>query len=113
MDVDAGTIVRGLVWATRSGRSPRYRLEECCAPHDTALLLGQALPPQAFTADTVGRVLARLYDFGTLRLCTAWAVRAATRLGWERRSVPCATPARRVWGEEQFAETQALPVQVP
>ena len=62
MDVDAGTIVLGLVLDTLSGRSPLYRLEECFAHQDTALLLGKALPPQAFTDDTVGRVLDRLYD---------------------------------------------------
>jgi hypothetical protein len=38
-------------------RAPRHRL-----------LLGKALPPQAFTDDTVGRVLDRLYDFGTMKL---------------------------------------------
>jgi hypothetical protein len=45
MDVDAGTIVLGLVLETLSGRSPRYRLEEVFAPQDTALLLGKASPP--------------------------------------------------------------------
>lgn len=38
MAVDAGTSVLGLGLATRSGRSPLYRCEACCAPHDTALL---------------------------------------------------------------------------
>jgi len=85
MAVDAGTVVLGLVLDTLSGRSPLYRLEECFAHQDPALLLGKALPPQAFTDDTVGRVLDRLYDFGTMRLFTACAVRAVTRFGIERR----------------------------
>jgi hypothetical protein len=85
MDVDTGTIVLGLVLDTLSGRSPLYRLEECFAHQDTALLLGKALPPHAFTDDTVGRVLDRLDDFGTMRLFTACAVRAATRFDLERR----------------------------
>jgi hypothetical protein len=54
MDVDAGTVVLGLVLDTLSGRSPLYRLEEFFAHQDTELLLGKALPPQAFTDDTVG-----------------------------------------------------------
>src|SRR5262245_32280821 len=112
MDVDAGTIVLGLVLDTLSGRSPLYRLEEFFAHQDTALLLGQAVPPHAFTDDTVGRVLDRLYDFGTMRLCTACAVRAATRFGIERRSVHFDTTSRSVWGDYQFAETQDLPFQV-
>jgi hypothetical protein len=109
MDVDAGTVVLGLVLDTLSGRSPLYRLESFFAHQDTALLLGEALPPQAFTDDTVGRVLDRLYDFGTMRLFTACAVRAALRFGVERRYVPFDTTSRSVWGDSQFAETQDLP----
>ena len=87
MDVDAGTIVLGLVLDTLSGRSPLYRLEEFFAYQDTALLLGKSVRPQAFTDDTVGRVLDRLYDFGTMRLFTDCAVRAVTRFDLERRYV--------------------------
>jgi len=38
MDVDAGTVVLGLVLDTLSGRSPLYRLEEFFAQQDTELL---------------------------------------------------------------------------
>ena len=82
MDVDAGTVVLGLVLDTLSGRSPLYRLGEVFAHPDTALFLGQALPPHAFTDDPVGRVLDRRYDRGTMRLLTACAVRAAPGLAW-------------------------------
>src|ERR1041384_646509 len=112
MDVDAGTVVLGLVLDTLSGRSPLYPLEDFFPHQDTELLLGKALPPQAFTDDTVGRVLDRLYDFGTMRLFTACAVRAATRFGLERRYVHFDTTSRSVWGEYQFAETQEIPFQV-
>src|SRR5215471_5208733 len=112
MDVDAGTIVLGLVLDTLSGRSPLYRLEEFFAHQDTALLLGKAIPPHAFTDDTVGRVLDRLYDFGTMRLFTACAVRAATRFGFECRYVHFDTTSHSVWGEYQCAETQDLPFRV-
>jgi hypothetical protein len=111
MDRDAGTVVLGLVLATRSGRSPLYRLAEFFAHPDTALLLGQALPPHALNDATVGRVRDRLSDFGPMRLFTSCAVRAATRFGLERRSVPCDTTSRSVWGESQFAAAQALPFQ--
>jgi hypothetical protein len=112
MDVDAGTVVLGLVLDTLSGRSPLYRLDEFFAHQDTAILLGKALPAQAFTDDTVGRVLDRLYDFGTMRLFTACAVRAATRFGLERRYVHFDTTSRSVWGAYQFAEPQDLPFQM-
>src|SRR5215468_2730459 len=112
MEVEAGTVVLAWVLDTLSGRSPLYRLEEFVAQQDSALLLGKRVPPQALNDDTVGRVLDRLYDFGTMRLFTACAVRAATRFGLERRYVHFDTTSRSVWGEYQFAETQDLPVQV-
>jgi transposase len=112
MEVDAGTVVLALVLDTLSGRSPLYRLEEFFAQQDTALLLGKTVPPQALNDDTAGRVLDRLYDFGTMRLFTACAVRAATRFGLERRYVHFDTTSRSVWGDYQFAETQDLPFQV-
>jgi Domain of unknown function (DUF4277) len=112
MGVDAGTVVLAMVLDTLSGRSPLYRLEEFFAQQDTALLLGQAVSPQALNDDTVGRVLDRLYDFGTMRLFTACAVRAAMQFGLERRYGHFDTTSRSVWGDSQFAETQDLPFQV-
>ena len=112
MGVDAGTVVLAMVLDTLRGRSPLYRLEEFFAQQDTELLLGKAVPPQALNDDTAGRVLDRLYDFGTMRLFTACAVRAATRFGVERRYVHFETTSRSVWGDSQFAETQDLPFQV-
>jgi transposase len=112
MEVDAGTVVLAMVLDTLSGRSPLYRLEEFFAQQDTALLLGKTVPPQALNDDTAGRVLDRLYDFGTMRLFTSCAVRAAMRFGLERRYVHFDTTSRSVWGDYQFAETQDLPFQV-
>jgi transposase len=112
MDVDAGTVVLGLVLDTLRGRSPLYRLEEFFAQHDTALLLGKALPPHAFTDATVGRVLDRLYDMGTMKLFTAWAVRAAARFGLERHYVHFDPTSCSVWGDYQFAAEQDIPCRV-
>ena len=112
MEVDAGTVVLGLVLDTLSGRSPLYRLEEFFAHQDTELLLGQAIPPHAFNDDAVERVLARLYDMGPMKLLTACAVRAAARFGLERRYVHFDTTFRSVWGDDQFAQEQELPFQV-
>jgi Domain of unknown function (DUF4277) len=99
MGVDAGTVVLAMVLDTLRGRSPLSRLAECCAQPETALLLGKAVPPQALNDDTAGRVLDRLYDFGTMRLFTACAVRAATRFGVERRYVHFDPTSRSVWGD--------------
>jgi transposase len=112
MEVDVGTVVLGLVLDTLSGRSPLYRLEEFFAHQDTELLLGKALPPHAFTDDTVGRALDRLYDMDTMKIFTACAVRAATQFGLEHRYVHFDTTSRSVWGDYEFAETQDVPFRV-
>jgi transposase len=112
MEVDAGTIVLGLVLDTLSGRSPLYRLEEFFAHQDTELLLGKAVPAPAFNDDTVGRVLDRLYNLGTMKLFTACAVRAAARFGLAHRYVHFDTTSRSVWGDYEFAEEQDVPFRV-
>ena len=112
MDVDAGTVVLALVLDTLSGRSPLYRLEEFFASQDTALLLGKALPAAALNDDQVGRVLDRLYECGTMKLCTACAVRAAARFDLHKHSVHFDTPSCSVWGDYAFAETQEVPCRV-
>ena len=60
----------------------------------------------------MGRVLDRLYDFGTIRLFTTCAVRAAARFGLERRYVHFETTSRSVWGDDEFGEAQDVPFQL-
>src|SRR5262245_55292282 len=82
MAIDPGTIVLGMILDTLSGRSPLYRLEEFFAHQDTALLLGKTITPDACDDDTVGRVLDRLYDTGTMQVFTACAVQADQVFGF-------------------------------
>jgi len=112
MDGDAGTVVLGLGLDRLRGRTPLSRLEAVMAHHDTELLWGKALPAPAFTDETVGRGLARLSDMGPMKLFTAWAGQAVTRVGVERRSVPFDTTSRSVWGADQCAEEQDVPFSV-
>jgi transposase len=112
MGVDPGTIVLGMILDTLSGRSPLYRLEDFFAQHDTELLLGKAVPAAAFTEDTVGRVLDRLYDTGTIKLFTACAVRADQVFGLDKRYVHFDTTAVSVYGDylpPQEPEDQEVP----
>jgi transposase len=99
MDVDPGTIVLGMILDTLSGRSPLYRLEEFFTNQDTALLLGQAVAPEVFNDDTVGRVLERLYDVGTMKIFTACAVRADQVYGLDKRYVHFDTTSISVYGD--------------
>src|SRR5262247_233120 len=113
MDVDAGTIVLGMILDTLSGRSPLYRLEEFFAQQDTALLLGQASAPDAFNDDTVGRVLERLYDVGTMKIFTACAVRADQAYGLDKQYVHFDTTSISVYGEYLPPEGQPDQPAVP
>jgi hypothetical protein len=51
----------------------------------TALLLGKAVAPGAFDDDTVGRVLDRLYDTGTMKVFAVCAVRADQTFHFDKR----------------------------
>src|SRR2546430_7278931 len=99
MGIDPGTIVLGMILDTLSGRSPLYRLEEFFAHQDTALLLGQAIAPDVFNDDTVGRVLERLYDVGTMKIFTACAVRADQVHGLDKQYVRFDTTYISVYGD--------------
>jgi transposase len=99
MAIDPGTIGLGMILDTLSGRSPLYRLEEFFAHQDTALLLGQTLAPDAFNDDTVGRVLERLYDVGTMKIFTACAVRADQAYGLDKQYVHFDTTSISVYGD--------------
>jgi transposase len=106
MAIDPGTIVLGMILDTLSGRSPLYRLEEFFAHQDTALLLGKAIAPGAFDDDTVGRVLDRLYDTGTMKVFTACAVRADQVFRFDKRYVHFDTTSVSVYGEYLPPEDQ-------
>jgi transposase len=115
MDVDPGTIVLGMILDTLSGRSPLYRLEAFMAQHDTALLLGKAVPAEAFNDDTAGRVLDRLYDTGTMKVFTACAVRADQVFGFDKRYVHFDTTSVTVYGDylpPEESKEQTLPFRI-
>jgi transposase len=109
MAIDPGTIVLGMLLDTLSGRSPLYRLEEFFAHQDTALLLGKTLTPDAFDDDTVGRVLDRLYDTGTMKVFTACAVRADQVFHFDKRYVHFDTTSVSVYGDYLPPEKSQAP----
>jgi hypothetical protein len=77
--------------------------------------LGKAIAPEALQDDTVGRVLDRLYDTGTLKVCTACAVRADRLLGFAQRSGHFDTTSITVHGDyrpPEAAEASAVPLRI-
>ena len=119
MAIDPGTRVLGLLLDTLSGRRPLYRLEEVFAHQDTALLLGKTVAPEALHDDTVGRVLDRLDDIGTMNVLTACAVRADQVLGLDKRYVHFDTTSVSVYGDylppqaQQDQPPPAVPFTIP
>ena len=115
MTIDPGTIVLGMILDTLSGRSPLYRLEAFFTHQDTALLLGKAVAPEVFQDDTVGRVLDRLYDTGTMKVFTACAVRADRVFGFDKRYVHFDTTSITVHGDyllPEEAEESEVPFRI-
>ena len=115
MAIDPGTIVLGMILDTLSGRSPLYRLEEFLTHQDTALLLGKPVTPRAFDDDTVGRVLDRLYDTGTMKVFTACAVRADQIFHFDKRYVHFDTTSVTVYGDylpPEESEEQKRPFRI-
>jgi hypothetical protein len=70
-------MVLALILDALSGRSPLFRFEEFLADKNFGLLMGKDIPVPKFNDDAVGRVLGRLFDYGTNKILTAIAVRAA------------------------------------
>jgi transposase len=115
MAIDPGTIVLGMILDTLSGRSPLYRLEEFFTHQDTVLLLGKPVTPSAFDDDTVGRVLDRLYDTGTMKVFTACAVRADQVFHFDKRYVHFDTTSVTVYGDylpPEESEEQKQPFRI-
>jgi transposase len=79
MRVSAGKIVLGLVMNTLCGRSPLYRVEEFFRTRDVELLLGSDMTLWMLNDDAIGRVLDRIYEYGTWKLFSSVSVRACKR----------------------------------
>ncbi len=81
MDVSCGKIVKGLILNTLSGRDPLYRVEEYFSHQDTELLIGKGIDSSAFSDDNIGRVLDRIYSYGTSKLFSEISLEAVKRFG--------------------------------
>ena len=68
MHVSPGKVLLGLVMNLLCGRSPLYRVEEFFRSRDVALLLGEDMTAALLSDDTIGRVLDRVYAYGTWKI---------------------------------------------
>jgi Domain of unknown function (DUF4277) len=114
--IDPGTMVLGMLLDPLRGRSPLSRLDACVTPQDTALLWGQAVPPEVLQDDTVGRGWERLEATGTLQVLTACAVWADRIFGFDTRSVHGDPTSSTVYGDDRPPEeagASAVPCRIP
>ena len=106
MAIDAGTVILGMVLDTLTGRSPLYRLEEFFEHQDTELLLGKKTDPLQFSDYTVGRVLDRIYDYGTMKLFSQIAMQALSSFKIDRRHLSFDTTSVSVQGDYALYSTE-------
>lgn len=99
MAIDAGTIILGMILDTLTGRSPLYRLDEFFEHQDTELLLGKKTDPSLFSDYTVGRVLDRLYDYGTMKVFSQIAMRALESFNIDHHHLSFDTTSVSVQGD--------------
>jgi transposase len=98
MDLDAGTVVIGMILDTLCGRSPLYQLHQFFRGQDTELLFGIPLAATAFNDDAVGRVLDRLHGVGTMKIFTEISLQACKRFQVQTHCGNFDTTSVNVWG---------------
>ena len=65
MQSSPGKALLGLVMNVLCGRSPLYRVAEFFRMRDVSLLLGEEITAAMLNDDAIGRVLDRIYEYGT------------------------------------------------
>ena len=99
MQVSPGKILLGLVMNVLSGRSPLYRVEEFFRTRDVTLLLGEDMTAEMLNDDAIGRVLDRIYAYGTWKIFSALCVEAFSNFGVDASVIHQDTTTFSVWGE--------------
>lgn len=99
MEVDAGTIIQGMVLDTLSCRSPLYRLQEFFKNQDTEVLLGREVPGSAFNDTTVGRAMDAVFEAGAEKTFSDVAFQAARRFPLDTHYMHFDTTSVSVWGD--------------
>lgn len=99
MDTSPGKIVKGLVLNTLSGRDPLYRVEDFFSHQDTDLLVGKDISSASFSDDNIGRVLDRIYDYGSSKLFSNISLEAVKEFNISTTKIHQDTTSVSVWGQ--------------
>lgn len=99
MEIDAGTVILGMVLDTLTGRNPLYRLNKYFENQDTQLLLGKKIDPLKFSDYTVGRVLDRIHDYGAMKVFSQISLQALKQFNIDRSHLSFDTTSVSVHGD--------------
>jgi transposase len=110
MHVSAGKVLLGLVMNLLSGRSPLYRVEEFFRARDVRLLLGEDITADRLNDDVIGRVLDRIYAYGTWKIFSEVCVQAFRTFRVDASVVHHDTTSVSVWGE--YAPARNDPIRI-
>ena len=99
MHASPGKVLLGLVMNVLCGRSPLYRVEEFFRTRDVGLLLGADMAAEMLNDDAIGRVLDRMYAYGTWKIFSEVCVQAFRHFGVDGSVVHQDTTSVSVWGE--------------
>lgn len=109
MDLSPGVIVQAMVLDTLSGRSPLYRIKEFLAGQDVELLVGEDLPPNAFSDTNVGRSLDAIFKAGPTKIVTELGVRATGTFALDTTVPSYDTTSISLWGDYRDCEADSPP----
>jgi transposase len=99
MHTSPGKVLLGLVMNVLCGRSPLYRVEEFFRIRDVALLLGDDMMAENLNDDAIGRVLDRIYNYGTWKIFSEVSLQAFRHFDVDCSVVHQDTTSVSVWGE--------------
>ncbi|MBN2383464.1 DUF4277 domain-containing protein, partial [bacterium] len=99
MEISPSRVVLAMILDALSGRSPLFRLHEFFEGKDTELLLGEQIEPSQLNDWTLGRVLDRLYAYGTQKMLTPLAVKGCALARIKHCFFHADTSSIRVWGD--------------
>lgn len=104
MNVTPGKIVKGLILNTLAGRDPLYRVEEYFSHQGTELLVGKGIDVSTFSDDNIGRVLDRIYSYGTQKLFSEISLEAVKKFNIDTTQVHHDTTSVSVWGAYKYSK---------
>jgi len=112
MEASCGKIVKGLILNTLSGRDPLYRVEEYFSHQDVELLVGKGTESSAFSDDNIGRVLDRIFSYGTSKLFSEISLEAVKKFNIGTTQIHHDTTSVSVWGAYENSKYDGSPFEI-